>query len=108
MSANPKNPDVYFLSAIAGLGGRKPFLAPLARIREVEGLIVAALSLEDRGIFHYFLAYVSFDYYERKSLNAPRPWQTSLGSAWRRGVLPAEIDSLFTLMSVHNPLPHAP
>jgi hypothetical protein len=105
MNAGARSPDLYYLTAVAILEGRKAFLAPLARVREAEDLIHAALGLEDRGVFHYFLAYLGLDYYERKSLRAPTPWQASLARAWSRGVTQGEIDSLFELLSVHDPLP---
>jgi hypothetical protein len=105
MNAGAQSPDLYYLSAVAALDGRKAFLASLARIREAEDLIHAALRLEDRGVFHYFLAYLGFDYYERKSLKAPTPWPASLARAWSLGVTQEEIDSLFQLLSVNDPLP---
>jgi hypothetical protein len=104
MKAGANNPDVYYLSAVATLGGRKAFLASLAHIREAGALIHAALRLEDRGVFHYFLAYLSLDYYQRKSLKAPTPWRESLARALRSGVTQEEIDSLFELLSVEDPL----
>jgi hypothetical protein len=105
MNAGARSPDLYYLSAVATLDGRKAFLAPLARIREAEELMHAALTLEDRGVFHYLLAYLGFDYYERKSLKAPTPWHASLARAWSLGVTQDEIDSLFELLSVNDPLP---
>jgi hypothetical protein len=105
MNAGAQSPDLYYLSAVATLDGRKAFLASLACIREAEDLLHAALRLESRGVFHYFLAYLGFDYYERKSLRAPTPWPTSLGRAWSLGVTQGEIDSLFELLSVNDPLP---
>jgi hypothetical protein len=105
MNAGAESPDLCYLSAVATLDGRKAFLAPLARIREAEDLIHAALRLQDRGVLHYFLAYLGFDYYERKSLKAPTPWRASLARAWSLGVTQEEIDSLFELLSVNDPLP---
>jgi hypothetical protein len=105
MDAGASTPDLYYLSAVATLDGRKAFLAPLARIREAEDLIHAALRLEERGVFHYLLAYLGFDYYERKSLRAPTPWRASLARTWSLGVTQDEIESLFQLLSVNNPLP---
>jgi hypothetical protein len=105
MNAGAQSPDLYYLSAVAILDGRKAFLASLARISEAEGLLHAALRLEDRGVFHYFLAYLGFDYYERKSLKAPTPWPASLARSWSLGVTKEEVDSLFALLSVNDPLP---
>lgn len=83
MNQDAHNPDVYYVSAVATLNGHKAFLAPLSRIREVERLVQAAISLEERGIFHYFLAYVRYDYDERKSLRPPAPWKSSVAQARR-------------------------
>jgi hypothetical protein len=105
MNAGARSPDLYYLSAVATLDGRKAFLAPLARIREAADLVQAALQIEDRGVFHYFLAYLGLDYYERKSLKAPTPWRASLARAWSLGVTQDEIDALFELLSVPDPLP---
>lgn len=105
MNFDAGNPDVYYLSAVAALNGQKAFLAPLSRIREVEGLIQAAIRTTERGVFHYFLAYVRYDYYERKSLRPPASWRLSLAQARRLGVRTDEINSLFSLLSVANPLP---
>jgi hypothetical protein len=105
MNAGAQSPDLYYLSAVATLDGKKAFLASLARIREAEHLIHAAVMLENRGVFHYFLAYLGFDYYRRRSLNAPTPWPASLARAWSLGMTQKEIDSLFELLSVNDPLP---
>lgn len=107
LAGDPSNPDAYHLAAVAQLGGRKAFLASLQCIRETEGLIHAALGLEDRGEFHYFLAYIRYDYYARKFLRPPAPWQLSFDAAWNKGLTHTQIDSLFTLLSVENPLPAA-
>jgi len=99
-------PDAYFLCAVATLNGRKAFKASLRDIRETENLVGTALSLEERGIFHYFLAYVRYDYYERKSFRAPMPWLHSLQCAWSAGVSANEIRKLFGYLAVENPLPN--
>jgi len=35
----------------------------------------AAIMIELRGIYHYFLAYVKHDYFERKYLNIAPNWE---------------------------------
>jgi hypothetical protein len=104
-SYDARNPDTYYLGAIALLGRRSAFRATLETAREVERMIQAAVVLEDRAVFHYFLAYVRFDFYERNSLRPPGPWQASLQYAWSKGVTQPEIDSLFHLLAVENPFP---
>ncbi len=104
-AADPGNPDAYYFGAIAELGGKKAFLAPLRCVRAAERLIHGALGLEDRPEFHYFLAYLRYDYYARKHLRPPAPWQESYVEAWTKGLTQSRIDSLFTLLSVEDPLP---
>jgi hypothetical protein len=104
MDTDPENSEIYYLSAAATLEGRKAVTVPLARIRECEALIHCALRLEPRGLFYYFLAYLAFDYYERKGLRAPIPAHSLFQLAWEAGVTTEEIQSLFTLLSVRNPL----
>lgn len=105
MNSGPENPDVYYLSAVATLRGKSAFLATLSRIRAAETLIQAAIRLEPRGVFYYFMAYLGLDYYDRKSLKAPIPWRSSLADARNHGVTRVEIDGLFKLLSVNDPLP---
>jgi tetratricopeptide (TPR) repeat protein len=105
MDTETANPEVYYLSAIATLGGIKAVLVSLRRIRECEALIHSALRLEPRGLFYYFLAYLAFDYYDRKGLRAPIPAHSLLELAWKASVTAKEIQSLFALLSVENPLP---
>lgn len=104
-SYDARNPDAYYLGAIALLGRRSAFRATLVCAREVERMIEAAVALEDRAVFHYFLAYVRYDFYERNSLRPPGPWQASVTYAWSNGVTQPEIDSLFHLLAVENPFP---
>ena len=104
-TADPGNPDDYYYGAIAELGGKKAFLAPLRSIRAADRLIHCALDLETRPEFHYFLAYLRFDYYARKHLRPPAPWQLSFAEAWATGLTPSRIETLFTLLSVEDPLP---
>jgi tetratricopeptide (TPR) repeat protein len=102
---DPHNQAAYFLGAVAGLDGQKAFRASLQRIREVERLIQGAMALGDGAIYHYFLAYLQYDYYERRSLKEQGSWRASFTEAWTKGVTPGQIDSLFRFLSVENPLP---
>lgn len=106
-AGDPGNPEPYFLGAVANLDGKKAFLASLQCIRETEELILGALALEDRAVFHYLLAYIRYDYYTRKFLRPPAPWQESFDDAWNKGLTHGQIDALFTLLSVEDPLPAA-
>ncbi|MCW2695098.1 MAG: hypothetical protein JWR62_183 [Modestobacter sp.] len=92
--------ETYFYAAIAMLRGKKAFLAPLATIRASEAYLEAALKLEDRGIYSYFLAYLRYDYYERKSLNCSPSWAALLQQAIAHHVTGEDVRLLFELLRV--------
>lgn len=97
---NVENSEAYFYAAVASLGGKKPFLASLVAIRTAEEYLTAALRLEDRGIYSYFLGYLRFDYYERKCLNIEPSYKHFLVQAFRQGVTDLDIRCLFELLEV--------
>jgi hypothetical protein len=100
MLADIENSETYFFAAIAVLDGKKPFLAPLSAIRTAEEYLTAAQRLEDRGIYSYFVGYLRFDYYERKSLNVEPGYQHFLDAAIRENVTNLDIQNLFELLGV--------
>jgi tetratricopeptide (TPR) repeat protein len=102
---DPRHQAAYYLGAVAALDGQKAFRASLQCIREAERLIHGAIELQDSAICHYFLAYLKYDYYERKSLEVPGAWRAPFLQAGRRGITPDQVDALFRLLSVENPLP---
>ncbi len=69
LDSNVNNSDIYFYYAIALLKGKKPFLTPLSQIKRIIELLNTAITLENKAIYHYFLAYIKYDFYERKKLN---------------------------------------
>lgn len=95
-----ENSEPYFYAAVASLGGKKPFLVPLAGIRRAEEYLTAALRLEERGIYAYLYGYIRFDYYERKSLNVEPSYQNYLQQAVLRGVTDLDIQTLFELLEI--------
>lgn len=103
LDETPGDAHLYFLSAVAILKGKKAFLASLVQIREAEGLLDTALALEARGIFFYFLAYLSHDYYDRKRLRPPSSADALLKMAFDLGVEGCEVDSLFRFLRVEDP-----
>jgi hypothetical protein len=95
--------DVHYLSAVALLGHRSAFRAAPDSARQVERTIRTAIIFDDRPLFHYFLAYLYYDFYERNSFRPPGSWQDALQYARSRGITQPEIDSLFHLLAVGNP-----
>jgi hypothetical protein len=103
IQAGVHEPDAYFMSAVATLEGRRPCLCPRRNVQRAESLLDCALNLEDRAVFHYLLAYLRSDFYERKGLRPPVPSRMSLHRAKILGVADAEVLELFQMLNVAEP-----
>lgn len=100
---NFDNSETYFYAAICLLKGKKAFLTPIADIRKLEDYINAALNIENRGIYNYFLAYIKYDFYYRKSLNTQPTYFEEIEKAKINNVTNADIRFLFQLLNVKKP-----
>ena len=97
------NPETYYYAAVCTLGGKKAFLNSHDNIDKAETYINAALMIEPRGIFYYFLAYIRYDFYERKFLNASPDYRQCLAQAINAGVSDADKTILFETLGVPDP-----
>jgi tetratricopeptide (TPR) repeat protein len=100
---NFDNSETFFYAAICLLGGKKAFLAQRPEIDKIEEYINAALMIESRGIYHYFLAYIKYDYFGRKFFNTSPTYQEALESANTAGVSPLDIEQLYGILGVSRP-----
>jgi len=100
---NFDNPETFFYAAICLLNGKKAFLAVRATITKIEEYINAAIMIEPRGIFYYFLAYIKYDFYERKSFNTYPHYTEALNTAFSSGVSQFDIEQLYSLLGVARP-----
>ena len=103
MEDNFDNPETFFYAAICVLSGKKAFLAMRPEIDKIEGYINAALAIEPRGIFHYLLAYIKYDYFERKYFNTSPNYREALAAAYGAGVSPYDIEQLYGVLGVSRP-----
>lgn len=103
MEDNFNNPENYFYAAVCLLGGKKAFLAQRPEIDKIEEYINAAIEVEPRGIFHYFLAYIKYDYFERKFFNTSPTYQEALSMANSAGVSPFDVEQLYGILGVSRP-----
>jgi len=103
MEDNFDNPETYFYAAICLLGGKKAFLSQRPEIDRIEEYINAALMIEPRGIFHYLLAYIKYDYFSRKYFKTSPTYQEALENANRVGVSPFDIEQLYGVLGVERP-----
>jgi len=103
LETNFDNADAFFYAAIALLQGKKAFLAKRDTINKIVEYINAANMIEPKGIYHYYLAYIKYDYFARKSLNNAPDYQECLASAMSCGLTDADIGTLYELLGVERP-----
>jgi len=97
------NSEPFFYAAVSLLKGKKAFLAPRSDIDKILENLNAAIMIEPRGIYHYFLAYIKHDYFERKYLNTTPNWQEALQTAIQTGLSQADVALLFEVLQVAAP-----
>ena len=95
--------ETYFYAATCLLKGKKAFLAHRSDIDKCIDYINAAISIEPRGIYYYFLAYVKYDFFERKYLNTTPDYTECLNLANEFGTPEADINMLFEILGVERP-----
>lgn len=97
------NSETYFYAAASLLKGKKAFLTPLQSIKKIIEYVEAAIMLDGKGIYHYFLAYVKHDFYARKCLKISPSWSDELATAYSIGVTASDVIELFKLLKVEIP-----
>lgn len=100
---NFDNPETYFYAAVALLKGKKAFLTPMMSIKKAEEYLDAALSIENRGVFNYFKAYLKYDFYERKFLRVKPDYRDELQMAITNNLSHFDADTLFSVLGVPCP-----
>ncbi len=103
MPDNFDNSEVFFYAAVCLLQGKKAFLHSRPVIDRVQEYINAALMIEPRGIYYYFLAYIKNDYFSRKYLNTSPTWQESLSQAKAIGLPAMDVDQLYESLGAERP-----
>lgn len=95
--------ETYFYAATCLLKGKKAFLAQRADINKCIEYINAANMLEPRGIYYYFLAYIKYDFFERKYLNTSPNYIECLKIANDYGTSEYDIAMLFDILGIAKP-----
>lgn len=104
MEDNFDNADVFFYAAVTLLKGQKAFTTPRPSIDKALEYINAAIMIEPKGIYQYFLAYIKYDYFKRKYLNISPDWKETLESAYTDyGVTEEDIEGLYSILGVQRP-----
>lgn len=103
MEDNFDNSETFFYAAICLLQGKKAFLHQRATIDKIIEYIDAAIMIEPKGIYYYFLAYIKFDYFERKYLNVTPNYRDCLVTATQCGYSELDANQLFSILGVEKP-----
>jgi tetratricopeptide (TPR) repeat protein len=103
MEDNFDNSEAFFWAAVCLLKGQKAFVAPRADIDKIEEYINAALMIEPKGIYHYFGAYIKYDFFHRKYLNTTPTYKALLQTAAEADISDHDKEQLFSILGVAKP-----
>ncbi len=103
MEDNFDNSETFFYAAICLLQGKKAFLHQRPTIDKILEYINAALMIEPKGIYYYFLAYIKYDYFARKFFKTSPTYQEALTIAQEQGYSPFDAEQLFEILGVDRP-----
>ena len=103
MEENFDNSETFFYAAVCLLKGRKAFLCNRPEIDKIEEYINAAIMIEPRGVYYYLLAYIKFDYFNRKFFKTSPTYQEALAMAQQQGYSPFDAEQLFGILGVERP-----
>lgn len=95
--------EIYFYAAICLLNGKKAFLNQRPTIDKILEYLNAALMIEPKGIYYYFMAYIKYDYFERKHFRTSPNYVDALQMANEAGLSDFDIDQLYTILNVARP-----
>lgn len=95
--------ETYFYAAVSLLRGQRPFAVQRNVINQIEEYINAALMIEPKGIYYYFLSYVKYDYYFCKRLNSTPNYQEALQYALQAGLSVYDVEQLYGILGTPKP-----
>lgn len=100
---NFDNADLYLYTAVCLLKGKRPFLHQKKEIDMAIEYVNSACMIEDKGIYHYFLAYLKYDYYQMKGLKISPDYRTELMAAKQIGLSQTDASVLFEVLGTNRP-----
>ena len=103
LEENFDNSAAYFYASIALLKGQKAFLTPRPIIDKIEEYLNAAIMIEPKGIYFYFLAYIKYDHHHRKFYKTTPNYEELLAQANANGYSETDVQNLFDLLGVSRP-----
>jgi len=103
IAENFDDSESYFYAAICLLNGKKAFLTKRDVIDKILEYIEAALMIEPKGIYYYFLAYIKYDFFARKRFKTSPDYNECLATAYNDGLSQFDIDQLYSILGVSRP-----
>lgn len=97
------NSETYFYAAVCLLKGKRPFMTPKPVIEKIETYLNAALQVEPKGIYYYFLCYIKYDFYFNKRLNTSPNYQEALQQALQAGLSVYDVEQLYAILKTEKP-----
>lgn len=102
IDANLGDSEVYFYAAAALLKGKKPFLHLRPTIDKIVEYLNTAIMLENRGIYHYFLAYIKKDYFARKRFQIDVTYEEEITISNQLGCLEIDVQNVHVILNIKN------
>lgn len=103
MEDNFDNSETFFYAAICLLQGKKAFLQQRPTIDKILEYINAAIMIESKGIYYYFLAYIKYDYFQRNFFKTSPTYQETLAMAVDTGLSEFDVEQLYGILGVIRP-----
>ncbi len=103
MEDNFDDSENYFYAAVCLLEGKKAFLSSRPIINQIETYINDAISIEDKGVYYYFWAYIKYDYYYRKSFRTNPDYIECINNAIQCNLSRMDAQQLFDIIGVAMP-----
>lgn len=103
IAAQMDNAENYFHAAVCTLKGQKAFVASIDSVRKAIEYTSAACSIEPRGVFYFFLAYLKYDCFHRKHLRISPDYEQELHMARNMAISHADIQMLVAILGKELP-----
>ena len=94
--------ESYFYAAICLLNGKKAFLQMRPTIDKILEYINAALMIEHKAMYYYYLSYIKYDYFERKYFNIIPNYKEELSTSYELGLSELDKIELYTMLGIEK------
>lgn len=97
------NSDLFMYAAICLMQGKRPFVCTKDKVDKAIEYLNAAIMISNKGIYHYLIAYLKYDFYEMKRLRTTPSSVEELNLAVSIGLSYTDVTEVFTLLNQDKP-----